>query len=114
MWRVAKMQLLEVAQAYRAEHQTPPGGVVLLWGGTAYGWKKRYATQATSAPALLPWTLTATCGRLWAETTITAQNLGLSSRRCGGLAPCAPLSAPLPRHRLRRRFGPRPGETREP
>ena len=34
---VAKMQPLEVAQAYRAEHQTPPGGVVLLWGGTAYG-----------------------------------------------------------------------------
>lgn len=50
---VAKMQPLEVAQAYRAEHQTPPGGVVLLWGGTAYGWKNALRDPGHERPGAL-------------------------------------------------------------
>ena len=47
------MQPLEVAQAYRAEHQTPPGGVVLVWRGTAYGWKNELRDPGHERPGAL-------------------------------------------------------------
>ena len=50
---VAKMQPVDVARAYRAEHQTPPGGVVLLWGGTAYGWKNALRDAGHERPGAL-------------------------------------------------------------
>ena len=50
---VVKMQPVEVARIYRSEHQTPPGGVVLLWGNTAYGWKNELRDPAHERPGVL-------------------------------------------------------------
>lgn len=46
-------KLIEAAQAYRANQHTPPGGVVLLWGGIAYGWKNALRDPGDERPGAL-------------------------------------------------------------
>ena len=48
-----KDEIVKAAQIYRASQQLPPGGVVLLWDGVAYGWKNKLRDPGHERPGAL-------------------------------------------------------------